>query len=33
MEMMIHRGPGDDPHRFFDVFRATLFYIEKFPER
>jgi hemerythrin-like domain-containing protein len=33
MEMMIHRGPGDEPHRFFDVFRAMLFYIDEFPER
>ena len=33
MEMMINRGPGDEPHRFFDVLRAMLFYIDEFPER
>ena len=33
MEMMIHRGPGDEPHCFFDVLRAMLFYIDEFPER
>lgn len=30
---MIHLGPGDEPHRFFDVLRAMLFYIDEFPER
>jgi hemerythrin-like domain-containing protein len=31
--MMIARGPGDAPERFFDVLRAMLFYIDEFPER
>lgn len=31
--MMIERGPGDAPERFFDVLRAMLFYIDEFPER
>jgi hemerythrin-like domain-containing protein len=31
--MMITRGPGDAPERFFDVLRAMLFYIDEFPER
>ena len=26
-------GPGDEPERYFDVMRATLFYIDEFPER
>ena len=30
---MIDRGPGDAPERYFDVMRATLFYIDEFPER
>ena len=30
---MIDRGPGDEPERYFDVMRATLFYIDEFPER
>ncbi|MDB5742920.1 MAG: hemerythrin protein [Polaromonas sp.] len=33
MRMMIERGPGDHPERFFDVLRAMLFYIDEFPER
>jgi hemerythrin-like domain-containing protein len=33
LEMMLARGPGDDPERFFDVLRAMLFYIDEFPER
>jgi hemerythrin-like domain-containing protein len=33
MLMMIQRGPGDAPERFFDVMRAMLFYIDEFPER
>ena len=33
MRMMVERGPGDDPHNFFDVMRAMLFYIDEFPER
>jgi hemerythrin-like domain-containing protein len=33
MEMMLARGPGDEPERFFDVLRAMLFYIDEFPER
>ncbi|MES2944562.1 MAG: hemerythrin domain-containing protein [Pseudomonadota bacterium] len=31
--LMIERGPGDGPERFFDVMRAMLFYIDEFPER
>ncbi|WP_341916030.1 hemerythrin domain-containing protein [Polaromonas sp. YR568] len=31
--MMMERGPGDEPERFFDVVRAMLFYIDEFPER
>ncbi|WP_395056255.1 hemerythrin domain-containing protein [Polaromonas sp.] len=31
--MMMERGPGDEPERFFDVLRAMLFYIDEFPER
>jgi hemerythrin-like domain-containing protein len=31
--LMIDRGPGDAPERFFDVLRAMLFYIDEFPER
>jgi hemerythrin-like domain-containing protein len=30
---MIDRGPGDAPENYFDVMRATLFYIDEFPER
>jgi hemerythrin-like domain-containing protein len=30
---MIDNGPGDEPERYFDVMRATLFYIDEFPER
>lgn len=33
MNMMVERGPGDHPARFFDVLRAMLFYIDEFPER
>ena len=33
LSMMIERGPGDEPERFFDVLRAMLFYIDEFPER
>lgn len=33
LTMMIDRGPGDAPERFFDVLRAMLFYIDEFPER
>jgi hemerythrin-like domain-containing protein len=33
MLMLIERGPGDAPERFFDVLRAMLFYIDEFPER
>lgn len=33
LAMMITRGPGDTPERFFDVLRAMLFYIDEFPER
>lgn len=31
--LMLQRGPGQDPQRFFDVVRAMLFYVDEFPER
>ncbi len=31
--LMLDRGPGAEPERFFDVLRAMLFYIDEFPER
>lgn len=31
--LMLKKGPGDQPERFFDVLRAMLFYIDEFPER
>ena len=31
--LMLKRGPGSQPERFFDVLRAMLFYIDEFPER
>ena len=30
---LVADGPGDQPHRFFDVLRAMLFYIDEFPVR
>jgi hemerythrin-like domain-containing protein len=33
IELMLRRGPGNAPERFFDVLRAMLFYIDEFPER
>lgn len=33
LAQMIERGPGDAPERYFDVMRATLFYVDEFPER
>jgi hemerythrin-like domain-containing protein len=33
MRLLVERGPGDHPERFFDVLRAMLFYIDEFPER
>ena len=33
LRLMLQRGPGDAPERFFDVVRAMLFYIDEFPER
>ena len=33
MNMLVERGPGDQPEQFFDVLRAMLFYIDEFPER
>ena len=33
LSMMLARGPGDEPERFFDVLRAMLFYIDEFPEK
>ena len=31
--MMVERGPGEHPQKFFDVLRSMLFYIDEFPER
>lgn len=31
--LMVERGPGQEPERFFSVLRAMLFYIDEFPER
>ena len=33
LQMMVERGPVDEPAAFFDVLRAMLFYIDEFPER
>lgn len=33
MSLMVRKGPGEDPARFFDSLRAMLFYIDEFPER
>ncbi|MDR3454276.1 MAG: hemerythrin domain-containing protein [Rhodoferax sp.] len=33
LEMMVERGPADEPAAYFDVLRAMLFYIDEFPER
>lgn len=33
LTMMVKRGTGDEPEKFFDVLRAMLFYIDEFPER
>lgn len=33
LSLLIRRGPGDDPQRFFDTLEAMLFYIDEFPER
>ncbi len=33
LSMMVKRGPGDQPGKFFDVLRAMLFYIDEFPEK
>ncbi len=33
MRMLVARGPDAGRHRFFDVLRAMLFYIDEYPER
>ena len=33
LEMMVERGPVNQPQAFFDVVRAMLFYVDEFPER
>ena len=33
MNLLMRRGPGEDPQRFFDTLEAMLFYIDEFPER
>lgn len=33
LDLMVTRGPGDDPEVFFDILRAMLFYVDEFPER
>lgn len=33
LHMLVHKGPGSDPVRFFETSRAMLCYIDEFPER
>jgi len=33
LEMLVLRGRGQHPERFFDTVRSMLFYIDEFPER
>lgn len=33
LQLMVERGPGDDPEGFFGVLRSMLFYIDEYPER
>ncbi len=33
IRMLVERGPDAGRHRFFDVLRAMLFYIDEYPER
>lgn len=33
LELLVLRGPDDEPERFFDVLRAMLFYMDEYPER
>jgi hemerythrin-like domain-containing protein len=33
MTLMVQRGTGDNPEKFFDVLRAMLFYMDEFPQR
>jgi hemerythrin-like domain-containing protein len=33
MALMVQRGTGDQPEKFFDVLRAMLFYMDEFPQR
>lgn len=33
ISLMVRKGPGEEPGRFFDSLRAMLFYIDEFPER
>ncbi len=33
MSLMVRKGPGEEPARFFDSLRPMLFYIDEFPER
>ena len=33
LRVMVERGPGDEPDKFFEVLRAMLFYIDEFPGR
>ncbi|MEI7514422.1 MAG: hemerythrin domain-containing protein [Betaproteobacteria bacterium] len=33
MILMVQRGTGDNPEKFFDVLRAMLFYLDEFPQR
>lgn len=33
LELLVERGPDNEPENFFDVLRAMLFYIDEFPER
>ncbi|MEY5097349.1 MAG: hypothetical protein RJA36_68 [Pseudomonadota bacterium] len=33
LNLLIRRGPGEDPQRYFETLEAMLFYIDEFPER
>lgn len=33
LRMLVERGPGTQPQRFFEIVRSMLFYIDEFPER
>lgn len=33
LQLLVRKGPGDSPARFFVTVRAMLFYIDEYPER